>query len=218
MLRKLVSGIACFLLLAGSVSAAPVVIDFSGFVDQFNPGPHSPNVPLFGQIVLDDTVVASGPNNTFENAILSLTITVQDSGGDVTFTSAGPGGRVQQFVNNSTEFIGINFGANSSGIINGTVEGASGTLTMTDFEIDFRGVDLFGDPTVLATGLTQADFSFSELTVNYSTIGLEGLMVERSLDVVTFSTSESIDEPPMALFLSFSLLWLVGRARQAPLT
>ncbi len=82
---------------------------------------------------------------------------------------------------------------------------------MTDFEIDFRGEDLFGDPTVLATGLTQADFSFSELTVNYSTIGLEGLMVERSLDVVTFSTSESIDEPPMALF-PFICLTVAGRA------
>ncbi len=206
-------------LMACHAIAAPVVIDFSGFVDPFNKGPFTANTALFGQLVLDDTIVPTGPNNTFDNVVLSFSLTVQEAGGDVVFTSAGPGGRVQQFVNNSTEFVQIGFGSSSSGIINGIVQGSSGPLSMTNFGIDFRGVDLFGDPTVLATSLTEADFTFSQMTTNYDTIGLEGLMVDRTLDTVTFSGNESINEPPLALLTLLACLSIaaLGRGRhQAP--
>ena len=41
--------------LSASVHAAPITINFTGAVDFFNPGPFTQNVPLSGEIVLDDT-------------------------------------------------------------------------------------------------------------------------------------------------------------------
>ena len=76
-------------------AAAPITITFTGAVDQFNPGPFTRNVALKGQITLDDTVVASGPNNTFNNVITGFSLTISETAGDITYTNTGTGGRVQ---------------------------------------------------------------------------------------------------------------------------
>ncbi|MGB0630162.1 MAG: PEP-CTERM sorting domain-containing protein [Alphaproteobacteria bacterium] len=163
------------------VQAAPVVIDFTGQVDQFNPGPFTAGSAMTGQITLDDTVVATGVNNSFDNVILAFTLTVVDG---VNHVFTGSGGRVQQFIGaGGVEFIDLGLG----GVAGGTVSGNIGGIAMTSFGIDFRGADLFGDPTVLGTGLTRPDFSRAWLTTRFDVIGPQGLMVERSLDTVSFT-------------------------------
>ena len=183
-MKRLIAGIAGMFMMASGALAAPVVIDFSGFIDPFNNGPFTDNAALTGQITLDDSVVPTGTSNTFENVVLNFTLTVSEPGGPVTFTSSGTGGRVQQFVGaGGLDFITVGFGDLSSGVIGGTIGG----LTMTNFAIDFRGADLFVDPTILATGLTETDFSFSNTSMRFDTTGILGLAVDRTLDTVTFS-------------------------------
>ncbi len=188
----------------------PVTIDFTGAVDQFNSGPLTPFSPIVGQIVLDDTVVPFGPNNTFSNVILSFTMTIGEASGDVVFT--GSGGEVNQFANvgGTTEFIEIRLGGSAGGILNGS----AGGFDATSFDIDFRGANLFDDPTTLATGLTEADFGFSFLTLNFDAVGLDSLMVERALDTVSFSGepgATSISAPPIAAATFGGILFLAAR-------
>ncbi|CAN0519730.1 unnamed protein product, partial [Laminaria digitata] len=197
-----------------SAVAAPVTVDFTGFVDQFNPGPFTRNVALQGQITLDDTVIPSGPNNTFENVITGFSLTISEIGGDITYTNNGTGGRVEQFssADGTTEFVEIAFGGGAPG----TFVSPVGAPQMTSFGIDFRGADLFADPTALATGLTEADFGFSFMTSRFDFGGLNQLMVDRSLDTVTFSGERqtvSVHAPgATALFvLGFAGLWVRRR-------
>ena len=51
----------------------------------------------------------------------------------------------------------VAFGGNAPGTFLSPVEAPE----LTSFDIDFRGSDLFVDPTVLATGLTKRDFFFT---------------------------------------------------------
>lgn len=197
---------------AGPVAASPVTVDFTGAVDLFNYGPLTPSTPLYGHIVLDDTVVATGPNNSFDNVILSFSMTVQESGGDVVFT--GSGGRVQQFSNSAgtTDFISLGLG----GLAGGTITGSAGGLDATSFGLDLRGPDLFVDPTILATGLTTSDFTYRYLTLHFNATGVAGLMVERSLDTLTFSgirQTASIPAPPAAALLVLAIAGLAAGRR-----
>jgi hypothetical protein len=76
------------------------------------------------------------------------------------------------------------------------------------FGVDFRGSDLFADPTVLATGLTEADFFYSGTTFRFLENGVSQLMVERALDTVTFSRapqSVAIPAPGAAFLLLFGM-------------
>lgn len=184
-LSGVIGGFTGLFLAIGTLSAAPVTIDFTGFVDQFNPGPFTRNVALQGRITLDDTVVPSGPNNTFDNVITGFSLTISETAGDLTYTNNGTGGRVQQYssADGSTEFVQVAFGGGAPGVFTSP----GGAPQITSFGIDFRGSDLFGDPAVLATGLTEADFGFSFMTSRFDAGGLNQLMVERSLDTVTFS-------------------------------
>tara|TARA_R110000868_G_scaffold11751_5_gene57296 strand:- start:2867 stop:3598 length:732 start_codon:yes stop_codon:yes gene_type:complete len=202
-------------LLSASVHAAPITINFTGAVDFFNPGPFTQNVPLSGEIVLDDTVVATGPNNSFNNVITSLTLTISEPAGAVVYTSNGTGGRVQQFIGaSSTEFVSVAFGGGAGGTFNIP----SGAPVITSFNIDFRGADLFVDPTVLATGLTAADFSFSRANYNFDNGGTNLLMVERALDTVTFSGERQIaavNAPGAALLMAIAVCAVVlGASRR----
>jgi len=81
-------------MMTGLTSAAPITISFTGAVDQFNPGLFNVNVPLGGQITLDDTVVATGPSNSFNNVITGFLLTISEPGGPYTYTNDGTGGRV----------------------------------------------------------------------------------------------------------------------------
>lgn len=81
--KSIISGITGLFLMAGTAAAAPVVIDFIGTVDFFNPGPFTQNVALGGQRTLDDIVVATGPNNTFNNVITGFSLTIAEPGGPV---------------------------------------------------------------------------------------------------------------------------------------
>jgi hypothetical protein len=202
-------------ILTGTSVAAPVTIDFTGAVDFFNPGPFTQNAPLSGQIVLDDTVVATGPNNTFNNVFTGLTLTISDPGGTVVYTNNGTGGRVSQFssADGLTEFVSIAFGGGAGGAFNIP----AGAPLITSFNIDFRGADLFADPTVLATGLTEADFSFSRANFNFDNGGTNLLMVERALDTVTFSgepQSEAVPAPGAMLVLAFGFFGLAAATRR----
>lgn len=204
--KSIISGITGLFLMAGTAAAAPVVIDFTGAVDFFNPGPFTQNVALGGQITLDDTVVATGPNNTFNNVITGFSLTIAEPGGPVVYSNNGTGGRVQQFIGaGSTEFISVAFGGGAGGTFNAS----AGAPQITSFNIDFRGADLFGDPLVLATDLTEIDFSFSRANFNFNVGGFNSLMVERVLDTVTFSgnpQTAAIPAPGAALILGFGLI------------
>lgn len=199
--------------IAGAAVAAPITIDFTGSVDQFNPGPFTRNVALQGQITLDDTVVPSGPNNTFNNVITGFSLTISETAGDITYTNNGTGGRVQQF-SGVGEFISVAFGGGAPGVFNSP----GGAPQITSFGIDFRGVDLFADPTVLATGLTEADFSYSFLTARFDFGGSNQLMVERRLDTVTFSGERqtvSVHAPGATMLFVLGLAGLYARCRRA---
>tara|TARA_R110002072_G_scaffold33205_6_gene100556 strand:- start:2638 stop:3309 length:672 start_codon:yes stop_codon:yes gene_type:complete len=205
-------GITC---VSGAATAAPVTIDFTGSVDFFNPGPFTRDVPLSGQIVLDDTVIPSGPNNTYTNVITSLTLTISEPGGAVSYTNNGSGGQVSQFTSagGDTEFVSVGFGGFAGGIFNIP----AGAPVLTSFSIDFRGADLFADPTSLATGLTEADFSFSFTRYNFDNGGTNLLMVERLLDTVTFSgdrQAAAVSAPGASMLLTLGLLGLVMRRRR----
>lgn len=187
-----------------------------GFVDQFNPGPFTRNVALQGRITLDDTVVPSGPNNTFDNVITGFSLTISETAGDITYTNSGTGGRVQQFssADGSTEFVQVAFGGGAPGIFTSP----GGAPQITSFGIDFRGADLFADPTVLATGLTEADFGFSFMTSRFDFGGSNQLMVERSLDTVTFSGERqtvSVHAPGATALFALGLTGLWARRRRA---
>ena len=207
-----VSGIILGLCLGtGMAAAAPITINFTGAVDQFNPGLFTRNVALQGQITLDDTVVASGPNNTFNNVITGFSLTISETAGDITYTNTGTGGRVQQFTGVS-EFISVAFGGGAGGVFNSP----AGAPQITSFAIDFRGVDLFVDPTVLATGLTDMDFSYSFMTSRFDFGGTNQLMVERRLDTVAFSGDRqnvAIHAPGAAALFALGLpgLWDLRR-------
>ena len=196
---------------AAQANAAPVVIDFTGEVDFFNPGPFAAGSAMTGQITLDDTVVATGVNNTFNNVILNFTLTIVD-GGNYVFT--GSGGRVQQFVGGGpTEFVEVGLG----GVAGGTISGDIGGIAMTSFGIDFRGADLFDDPTILATNLTRPDFSRAFLTARFDVIGPQSLMVERSLDSATFTgipQTTTISAPGIAVLFALGMFGITAGARR----
>lgn len=217
-MKKILSGISGAVfglyLITGAAIAAPITIDFTGFVDQFNPGPFTRNIALQGRITLDDTVIPSGPNNTFDNVITGFSLTISEIAGDITYTNNGTGGRVQQFTSadGSTEFITVAFGSGAGGVFSSP----AGAPQITSFGIDFRGTDLFADPTVLATGLTEADFSFSFMTSRFDFNGSNQLMVERFLDTVTFSGERqtiAVHAPgaSMLFALGFAGLWVRRR-------
>lgn len=199
------------LLVMGS-SRADVIINYTGSVDNFNSGPFTSGAAISGQIVLDDTVVATGVNNTFNNVITSFSFHVAEPGvsGGITYT--GSGGRIQQFssAGGTTDFLSVSLNGS-----NGSFAGPSHNgYTPLSFDIDFRGANLFTDPTVLATNLTEADFSRSFLSFNFSHPTLSNaLMVERSLDTVSF-TSDSVPEPGTALVLSVGVLAVVINRRR----
>lgn len=215
-MKKLISqSVAAFFglfIAAGAASAAPITIDFTGFVDQFNPGPFTRNVALQGRITLDDTVVPSGPNNTFNNVITGFSLTISETAGDITYTNSGVGGRVQQFTSadGTTEFVSVAFGGGAPGLFTSP----GGAPVITSFGIDFRGTDLFVDPTVLATGLTEVDFGFSFMTSRFDLNAANLLMVERLLDTVTFSGERQtavVTAPGISLLLAIGLLGLAVR-------
>lgn len=193
--------IAC---MAPVTAQAAVVISYTGTVDQFNFGPFTRGAAITGEIVLDTSVTPTefGGTYSFSNVISSFSMTIAELTGPVTYT--GSGGRVQQFIGASdTQFLQLGLGGNPGGTITGPLFNG---FTPTAFGIDFRGDPdaLFADPGVLATGLTELDFSRSFLTFNLDKPGagvLEKLMVERRLDTVTFSGTASGVPGPAALAL-----------------
>ena len=199
---------------AAQAQAAPVVIDFTGEVDFFNPGPFTAGTALGGQLTLDDTVVATGPDNTLENVITGFSLTVVEPGGPFVYTNDGVGGRVEQFVGaGGTEFISVGFG----GINPGTFNLPVGAPEITSFGIDFRGADLFGDPTILATGLTESDFTFSFTTFRFLDNGVSTLMVERSRNTVSFSgdpQSTEVSAPGIAALFGLGVFGIAAGMRR----
>lgn len=110
-----------------------------------------------------------------------------------------------------TELLSIGLGAGVGGLFDSSV----GSSEITFFGIDFRVSDLFADPTVLATRLTEADFFYSGTTLRFLENGVSQLMVERTLDTVTFSgqrQSAAIPAPGAALFLVFGMTGLATAA------
>ncbi|MGB0576669.1 MAG: PEP-CTERM sorting domain-containing protein [Alphaproteobacteria bacterium] len=66
--------------------------------------------------------------------------------------------------------------------------------------------DLFSDPTILASNLTEADFSWSFLSFTFGHPKLaNALKVERGLDTVSF-TSDSVPEPGTVLVFGVGVL------------
>ncbi|NKB21646.1 MAG: hypothetical protein GKS01_14230 [Alphaproteobacteria bacterium] len=195
-IKNYVSAFVGMLCLA-SVGAvrADVIINYTGSVDNFNSGPFTVGAAITGQIILDETVVPVGVNNTFNNVITSFTFHVAEPGVSGGLTYTGSGGRVQQFIGvGLTEFVSVAIGGVAGGTFTSPV---FNDFSAASFDIDFRGADLFGDPTTLATNLTEADFSRSFLTFNFDhpTAPLtDKLMVERALDTVVFA-SDSVSEP-----------------------
>lgn len=57
-----------------------MIINYTGAVVNFNSGPITSGAAITGQIVLDETVVATGVNNTFNNVITSFTFHVAEPG------------------------------------------------------------------------------------------------------------------------------------------
>ena len=92
--------------------------------------------------------------------------------------------------------------------VGGLVNSPLGSPEITFFGVDFRGSDLFADPTVLATGLTEADLFSSGTTFWFLENGVSQLMVERALDTVTFSGQPqpvALPAPGAALLLVFGM-------------
>jgi len=120
LLKGFVGVLSGVFIVAGAATAAPITIDFTGAVDFFNPGPFTQNAALSGQIVLDDTVVPTGPSNTVDNVITGFSLTILEPDGPVTDTKDGTGGRVQQFssADGSTEFVSIGLGTGAGGLFN----------------------------------------------------------------------------------------------------
>lgn len=204
--------IACFLPLVGQ---AAVVITYTGSIDQFSFGPFTRGSEITGEIVLDTSVIPIGPNNTFRNVISSFTMTIAEPTGLLTYT--GSGGQVKQYIGASgTQFLQLGLGGGAGGTLTGPLFNG---FTPVSFGIDFRGDPdaLFADPSVLATGLTETDFSRSFLDFKLDKPGagvLEKLMVERRLDTVTFSgVASGVPGPAALAIMGFGLLALGVRRR-----
>ncbi len=175
-------------------------------------GPFTSGAAITGQIVLDETVVATGVNNSFNNVITSFTFHVAEPGVSGGLTYTGSGGRVQQFIGaGPTEFVSVALGGGAGGTF--TSPSFNG-YSAASFDIDFRGADLFSDPTVLATNLTEADFSRSFLSFTFSHATLpNSLMVERALDTVSFA-NDSVPELGTALVFGVGIFAIALNRRR----
>lgn len=194
---------ALFLGLALCSSASYAVeVNFSGQFDGFNTGPFGSGMAFSGSFTLDESVVATGVNNDFFGAVDNFQLTI----GSFSFT--GENGLVKQFSssNGSLDFFGLWIGG-----INGTVSGPS--VNGFDFEsvrLDWRGANLFGDPTILASNLTQPDFNYTRVVFGFD--GSLNSVIDNNVTTINFgpggNTTTSVPEASALSLFALSLLGL----------
>jgi len=225
LLAALNKGVAVFALMAAVGTAnATILVEFTGAVDSFNPGPLTPLSPLEGSFSIDDSIVSIGGNmiREFTGAINDLSIIIQDSvHGSVAL--GGQGGNLTQFcqINPPTTppndpvtpcGVGTRFVSIVVGGTAGTVTGNAGVFDFTKVSFDLRGGDLFDNPFNAANDLTRDslvdDFGYARMTMSFdgASFGLE-----RSLDTIRFS---AIPEPSTGLLVGLGLLGLTGYRRR----
>jgi hypothetical protein len=195
---KILSSIA-MLLITGVCHA--VTVNFSGTMDQFNAGPYGGGTAFSGSFTLDETVMATGANNAFLGAVDNFMLTI----GTDDFT--GENGKANQFSSSSgaTDFFTINLGGSF-----GTVSGSAGTDALTGVSVDWRGSDLFDDPTVLAHDLTIADFSYKRVVFAFET---SGSVIDNASEI-NFGSASVVPVPAAAWLFGSGLIGLVAAARR----
>ena len=230
LLGALKKGIAAFALLASVGTAnATILVEFTGAVDSFNPGPLTPLSPIQGSFSIDHNIASTGASmiRVFSGAINDLSITIDDSLlGSLVFT--GQGGDLTQFCqvnppttppndpvtpcDPGTRFVSIAVGGSA-----GTVTGNAGGFDFTKVSFDLRGSELFGNPFNPANDLTRDgvvdDFGYARMILSFDGVSF-GL--ERSLDTIRFS---AIPEPSTGLLLGLGLAGIAarsGRRSQGP--
>lgn len=192
------------------IARADVIIDYTGSVDQYNYGPFTIGAPITGEIVLDSAVAPTpiGGGYAFYGVISAFSMNIAEPSGTLSYT--GSGGQVKQYVG-TTQFIELGLGGFYGGTLTGPVVSGFSPLR---FHIDFRGDNLFVDPSVLATGLTETDFNYRYLSFTLSDGTNQSLMVERSLDTVNFSgPSPAVPIPGTLALFTLGLLGIAAGAQ-----
>ena len=208
-----------------TVAEAAVLVEFTGSVDSFNPGPLTPESPIDGSFSIDVGVASTGANmnRQFVGAVDNLSISIVDRNlGHLVFS--GQDGTLTQFcqVNPATTppndpltpcGPGTRFASVSVGQSSGGVAGAAGGFDFESLFIDFRGGGLFANPFDLINGVSRDeqvdDFSYARMVLRFNgtSFGLE-----RSLDTIRFS---AIPEPGTALLFGLGVVFMVSGFREA---
>ena len=188
------------LLLLPSLSHA-VTVSFDGVIDQFNVGPFAGGDSFSGSFTLDESIMASGVLNTYDGVVDDFQVTIAG----VLFT--GENGSVQQFssANGATDFWTLSLGG-----AQGSVAGTVGVDTITSIYFDWRGSDLFGDPTILAHDLATADFNYRRVTFGFDT---SDSIIDNAQNI-SFGSLQAVPVPAAVWLFGSGLLGLVGVARR----
>ncbi len=196
-----VLGFTTLLLASGNSQA--VMVNFSGNISTFNPGPFAGGENFFGSFEMDESVVASGSSiKIFTGAMDNFTLNV----GSFVFT--GENGNIRQFssAGGTSDFFSV-----SIDNIVGTLTGNVGSSILTGFKVDWRGANLFDPTSQLANNLTIADFSYTRTTIEFDNT-VFNTAINNASDI-TFGPS-AVPVPAAAWLFGSGLLGLVGIARR----
>ena len=150
-----------------TVAEAGVLVEFTGSVDSFNPGPLTPESPIDGSFSIGVGVASTGVNmnRQFVGAVDNLSIRIIDrdlghlafSGQDRTLTQFCQVNPPTTPPNDSLTPCGpgTRFASVSVGESSGDVAGAAGGFDFESLFIDFRGGGLFANPFDVINGMSR---------------------------------------------------------------
>jgi len=205
--KQLIFSIA-LMLLTGVSHAVPVT--FSGVFDRFNTGPFSGGTSFSGSFTLDESVIATGLNNNFSGVVDNFQLTI----GGIDFS--GENGIVNQFssINDDRDFFTLLLGAGTGSGNGSVVNTVVGEHTFNGVSFDWRGANLFDDPTVLAHDLTEEDFDFRRVVFRFRNAdGNVDDVIDNNVTSINFGSLTQVPNAGTALLFGIGLLGFAASRR-----
>lgn len=135
-----------------------IEVRFSGELDRFNTGPFSGGDSFFGSFTIDESVVPTGTGSQlFSGAIDNFQLTVAGN-----FFSGENGRLLQLDLTGGADALGVSIGNG-----HGTVDDHGFGNDFDGVSFDWRGPQLFPNPSVLASDLTTADFNYRRIVMRF---------------------------------------------------
>lgn len=183
-----------------------VIVNFSGDIPFFNPGPFTYGQSFTGSFTLDESIIATPTTNRFVGAVDNFTLNVA---GNI-FT--GENGDANQLVGGD-DILLITIG----GVSNiGSVSGQIGGNLFTGFSFDLRGVDLFSAPSILANNLVTSDFNYVSYVFGFGSSSNSTIGRGNTITSLNFTPS-SVPVPSTVWLFGTAILGLIGFGRRKKL-